>query len=167
MIYCDKPYCVNSDGEKCFCSNVFIDDDGMCVSFEDYTERGDYQTQFFFFLFRNGIVGKKRLKGKQITHKGFVFYTLDNVLTLDFERLTVTEARTGVFCGTIQKINDNWNTFCERIPKLPSVDELPEVESFCADGHLEYVETPTAAEMVQAQKYIEAVNDGNCDAGLD
>ena len=67
----------------------------------------------------------------------------------------------------IQKINDNWSTFSERMPKLPSVDGLPEVESVGSDGHLEYVGTPTAAEIAHAQKYIEAANGGNCEADLD
>lgn len=167
MIFCDKPYCLNSDGEKCYCGDIFIDDDGNCTTFEDYRERDDYQTQFFVASCCNGIVGKKRLRGKQITHRGFAFYTLDNVLTVDFEQLNVTEARTGVFCETIQKINDNWSTFSERMPKLPSVDGLPEVESVGSDGHLKYVGTPTAAEIAHAQKYIEAANDGNCEADLD
>lgn len=155
MIFCDKPYCLNSNGEYCYNSNLFIDNMGNCSSFEDYRDRDDYQTQFFVAVNRSGIVGKKRLNGKQITHRGYVFFTQDNALTLDREQLNVTEERTGLHCGTIKQIDDNWDRFLEMVPGAPCVDQLPEVKEINSKGDICYVETPTAAEMLHAQIYID------------
>lgn len=164
MIYCDKAKCFYSNGECCKCANVWIDESGECTTFQDYTELPKYQQEYFVAVHNSTVTGKERRRGAEVYFEGFKFFTEDNVDTMNIFDLRVTEARTGVYCGYLADVKRKWETFKEKINHIPSVDILPEVEAYYDDGTklLKYITTTTAAEAVQAQKFIDAVQGGYC-----
>lgn len=132
LVFCNNTDCANHENGMCKLERVYIDLDGACADYTDWTESPDYKEKYYIRV-RVGLRGeaKSTREGKRLEFPdipGFVFYTSDNLADLG-EGATITEKRTGLMAGTIARVRDKgveWVKTCTA--KVSDVETLPDSE---------------------------------------
>lgn len=125
-LYCDKSECVHCGEQCCEADCCFLDEDGYCTTFEDYTDLPQYQSEYFAAVqVDKNTIGKLRKQGRKIIINGYTFYSEDNYETRK-DNVYVTEERTGYSVGTVKRLKEKWDVFVELCAKLPDIKNYTE-----------------------------------------
>ena len=132
LVFCNNTDCANHENGMCKLERVYIDFDGACADFVDWTESPDYKEKYYIRV-RSDLHGeaKRTREGKRLEFPdipGFVFYTSDNLADLG-ESATITEKRTGLLAGNIARVRDKgveWVKTCTA--NVSDVETLPDAE---------------------------------------
>lgn len=126
-------WCSNADcrycspyTNQCEKNMVSVGDDYTygCDDYEFYLDSDEYREKFWKTVkTADNKVAKSVDYGKKIKLNGRVFFTKDKIM--EDESNTVTDQRTGYFCGTIAWLKDNWEKFLDREKKVLDVESLP------------------------------------------
>lgn len=125
----DCIYCNIAGDFECKAAVITIGEewDEGCSGYEDYRDQPDYQNEYWIAVITKSreAARVKRYHGRRIEYKGRVFYTSDR---LDDNLCIITDAETGVNCGTYVLLEDHFDQICEQAAKYPKVETLPEAE---------------------------------------
>ena len=129
-VFCNEIFCINNIGNICQCENIDINlDVKYCGSHEDYSESSDYQEEFWIAYKDtpySEAVREKR-KGKKNELFGLTFYTENDDRC--HEECLLTEARTGIACGSLKDIEIHIATIKAKMLSYPAVLDLEIRES--------------------------------------
>lgn len=126
----DCIYCNIAGGFECKAAEITIGEewDEGCDGYEDYRDQPDYQNEYWIAIrTKTEEIGKTKMYfGKQIKHKGRVFYTKYRIECPEY--CLLTDAETGFGVGSLSNLAERFDQICERTAKLPKVETLPEAE---------------------------------------
>ena len=127
-VECCNYDCVNYKNEKCSLKSIFINEEGMCSSYEIYTETDpSYQNEYWIACKdENGNQFRIKKHGYKYIWKDITLYTSDDIRQ-GLEKVRFTEESTG-FCvgmGIGKEQEDNYEKIKEIIKNSPSVMSYP------------------------------------------
>ena len=123
-VFCNNIACIHSDGEKCTCKSIFLDDDLQCVDFEDFSCTKEYQNEYYIAVkTKSGTPGRAIKRGARLEYNGYTFFTTENYKILGDET-SVTEERTG-YLVRLGSAKEKFDFFDSEIKKIRSCIEYP------------------------------------------
>ena len=125
-VMCSETDCLNMNDGECALKELRIDC-GQCMSFQSYRTLPEYGERFWK-LIRHPDGGMVRVSalGKRIEYGELTFYTRDRVESC---AMRLYEARTGVLCGLIYDLQNDYDEILSKLQSQPDVTEYPEYGS--------------------------------------
>lgn len=124
-IWCYKDDCIYCQNGECNSEMIELDDNGVCDTFDTYFSLAEYSNEYYIAVKTgNKKVGKAVKFGKKIEINGIAFYTESHPKATDGE-MFITHGRTGLGCGTVKFIKENFDKFMKMQERVVSVETLP------------------------------------------
>ena len=81
MIICYADECVHNSNSLCTLNMITISDDyHQCEDYADYQDSEEYQVEFYRAVIMDGVIYKRKDKGRRAEENGIVFYYWDKTL---------------------------------------------------------------------------------------
>ena len=123
MIYCYAGECIHSHNGFCSLNEITISYDyHQCDDYIDYQDSEEYQSEFYRAVIMDGVIYKRKDKGKRAEENGIVFYYWSKELEPESR---IIEEQTGRMT-TYSRLNQLPNIIDGIIKEQGKVVDLPE-----------------------------------------
>lgn len=123
MIICYAGECVHNSNGWCALNMITIsDDDRQCEAYTDYQDSEEYQFEFYRAVIMDGIIYKRKDKGKRAEENGIIFYYWAKDLEPDTK---IIEEKTGRMTS-YKRLNELPELIDAILNEQGNVSNLPE-----------------------------------------